>query len=65
MILRMVLIDIFDFRSSKKLANDYAQKSTEAEKEVVKLSSRTQETKSSLSKYQRDRDGKLSYMKFL
>ncbi|KAG0587113.1 hypothetical protein KC19_2G141300 [Ceratodon purpureus] len=43
---------------SKANATETAQKCSNAEKEVVKVDSRIQETSSSLSKYQRDRDSK-------
>lgn len=45
-------------RSCKAAAAETGQKCSAAEKEVVKIDSRIQETSSSFSKYQRDRDAK-------
>jgi hypothetical protein len=52
------LMAIFGTSSCKAAAAETGQKCSAAEKEVVKIDSRIQETSSSFSKYQRDRDGK-------
>lgn len=52
------LIDGSCFSASEDSAREIGQKCADAEKEVVKVDSRIQETSSTLSRYQRDRDGK-------
>jgi len=54
----MCLIVMFDISASKATAAEIGQKCAAAEKEVVKVDSRIQETTLSLSRYQRDSDCK-------
>lgn len=46
-------------RTSKNTAAEFAQRCSDAEKEVIKVTSKMQETTTNLLKYQRDRDCKL------
>ena len=46
-------------RTSKNTAAEFTQRCSDAEKEVVKVASKMQETTTSLVKYRRDRDCKL------